>query len=352
MTSQKTQTFVRDPAPLSFDSPTSHPIVSTIAPISTIATNRPADIDYETSAAGPMKVMAAIPSKALELVKASDAGEVGQRLNDLVGLARKLDPSNLGKKSLFTKVTELFGAAKHSIMSEYNTVDTQINQVLGMLQSGQAKLSTRMQEMHSMYHDVQTAHNQFEHQATQLEAHRTDLAQYIETLTDPIEIQRESRRLERCEMQIDTLKKVMQLAKLNAQQLSDNINNCNMLVDRIRSIEMMTIPAWRSTLYQYIVQQEMRTGAELSNSIADATEEALKRQSSMHKENAEILGQATRRSIISIETMQTMHTDFVESLTKASEIAATAKARREADSKALQELEAQLLQHVVPLQPK
>lgn len=341
------------PAPLSFNvqSNTEQSAVVSKA-TSTRVVVRPPDIDYESAIASPMTTLATVPSNAIANIKTADAGELGDQLNSLIGLARKLDPAKLGKRTVFKRVAEMLGGAKHNILAEYNTVDQQISQVVGLLHGSQAKYRARSDELRSMYDDIESAHSTMELTLRSLQAHAEDMGRYIQTITDPTELQAESRRLERCEMQIDTALKVMQLAKLSAQRISDSIANIQMLSDRMRSIESVTIPAWKGALYDYIIQQEMRTGAELGDAIADSTEEALLKQSASHKENATIIGRSVRRSVVSIGTITTMHENFVDALKAATTEAAAARAQREADSKQLQLLEAQLLNNVVPLPTK
>ncbi|WP_198363881.1 toxic anion resistance protein, partial [Burkholderia ubonensis] len=65
--------------------------------------------------------IAAFSQQILASVRASDADQFGDKLNELIAAAKGLDPRGAGKGGLLTQVARLFRSTKEKLLSQYES---------------------------------------------------------------------------------------------------------------------------------------------------------------------------------------------------------------------------------------
>jgi uncharacterized protein YaaN involved in tellurite resistance len=74
--------------------------------------------------------VAKVSAKLLGTVRASDADVFGAQLNELIATSKGLDPAKLRSGGLMSRVSNLFGTVKEKMLSQYQVVESRMNQLV------------------------------------------------------------------------------------------------------------------------------------------------------------------------------------------------------------------------------
>ncbi len=295
-----------------------------------------------------------ISRKMLSQVRAADADVFGQRLNELVAVAKDLDPSRFGNTGFITKLMSFLGSAKEKVLAQYQTVDRRMQGLIAELDRSTNLHTSRIQDMEEMYEANLAAHNGLQEAVAEgtrlIEVLRAQLAQE-ERATDAFAAQRISdarSRIDRLEKRIDDLNRAMLLAKQAAPEIRLLQENARTLSMKFKDVKAVTIPAWQNAFTLYLVQLEQKKGAQLVHAVHDATDEAFKLQADMLRQNTQEIARAKQRSIVSIETLEHVQKQLLGSFDDMHKIAEEGRrSRKEAEPK-LKALEQELINRFAP----
>ena len=346
------------PAEMSIDlSPVTHAVAPRTAPAPRAASLPVAPRITETQI-GALGTDAAtglsnIPNRLIASVRAADAGDFGSGLSQLVSLAKGLDPS-AKQKGLISKVANLFGSAKERMLSQYRTVEQQMDQLMNQLQQKATTHLARIDDLEQMYVANMQYHQQLENAVAKCDEYLVELRAYIAAAgapTDAFAAQQLAdvqRMADRADKRGDDLRRAMLLAKQNAPQIRTMQDNARMLVDKFADIRAVTLPAWKNTFGLYLMGEEQREAVALTNSIDNATDDALRRGASMLRQNTAEIATARQRSVVSTETLSHIQSELLGALDDANRIAADGIAARQRDLSRLASMESELVQRFAP----
>lgn len=301
-----------------------------------------------------------LSKKMLGSVKASDADQFGVKLNELVAVAKGLDPSKMANPGLLGKITNMFGSAKEKMLAQYQTVETRMNTLIGEMDKTVANQTARVGELEEMYNSNYKTHEGLTAAETAGNALLFDLEKMIEdrrrtidansTSFDAQEVADLQSKADRLAKRIDDIVRAKQMAKITAPQIRLMQDNARTLAAKFKDMKAITIPAWQNTFTLYLLQLEQKKGAELANAVHDATEEAFNLQANLLRQNTQMIAQAKQRSVVSIETLQNVQSQLIGALDDMNRIAEEGKrARQEAEPK-LKQMEQELISHFAPTQ--
>ncbi len=299
-------------------------------------------------------VLSNISQKMLTHVRAADADVFGQKLNELVGVAKNLNPSRFENPGIISRIAGLFGSAKEKILAQFQTVDSRMQALIKELDHSTNLHTARIQDMEEMYGANVNAHSALE--AAVAEGHRlvdvlkTQLAQESQA-SDAFSAQRIAdvqNRIDRLEKRIDDLKRAMLLAKQAAPEIRLLQENARTLSMKFKDVKAVTIPAWQNAFALYLMQLEQKKGAQLVTAVHDATDEAFRLQADLLRQNTDAIARAKQRSIVSIETLEHVQRQLLASFDDMNRIAEEGRrSRKEAEPK-LKALEQELVNRFVP----
>lgn len=298
--------------------------------------------------------LATISHKMLSSVRASDADVFGEKLNELIIVAKGLDPSKFNRKGLIAKFSSLFGTAKEKVLAQYQTVDARMKTLITELDRSGTLQEARIKDLEDMYAANLAAHNGIEAAAAEgdrlIQVLRDQLA--VETAaTDAFSAQRKvdiSNRIDRLEKRIDDLRRAMLLAKQAAPEIRLLQDNARTLSSKFKDVKAVTIPAWQNAFSLFLIQLEQKKGAELITKVHDATDEAFRLQADLLRQNTGDIARAKQRSVVSIETLEHVQQQLLGSFDDMSKIAEEGRrSRKEAEPK-LKALEQELINRFAP----
>jgi uncharacterized protein YaaN involved in tellurite resistance len=324
------------------------------------STNLPALLTIDDSAidslGGQSRMqLSALSTKMLGTVRASDADVFGQKLNELVGVAKGMNPAELNKGGVISKITHFFGSAKEKMLAQYQTVEKRMDALVSELNKSITLHTQRITDLEGMYQTNYQSHQQLEAavgQGKQLLAQLEAGLQQLKSAgaTDSFAAQRIQdldQKVQRLEKRIDDLNRAMLLAKQTAPEIRLLQDNARTLVTKFKDAEEVTIPAWKNAFTLYLVQMEQKKGAELSNNIDDSTDAAFTAQADMLRLNTTAIAKAKQRSVVSIDTLQHVQEQLLGSFDDLQKIEAEGRqARKDAEPK-LKALEQALIDRFV-----
>lgn len=295
--------------------------------------------------AGTQKKMADFSENALDKVRSKDLGEVGALLTDVVAELKDfdVDEEEKGFLGFFKKSTNKLEKMK----LQYAKAETNINQITNVLESHQVQLMKDISVLDKMYELNLTYFKELSMYILagkqKLEEVRNgelqSLIQKAQTSGLPEDAQA-ARDLEsmctRFEKKIHDLELTRTISMQTAPQIRLVQNNDTMMVEKIQSTIVNTIPLWKS-------QMVIALGVEHSTQAAEAQREVTDMTNMLLKKNAEKLKLATietaresERGVVEIETLKATNQALIETFDEVMKIQEEGRQkRREAEAEML-----------------
>lgn len=308
--------------------------------------------------AGTQKKMADFSETALENVKTKDMGEIGELLSGVVHELKDFDEEEeKGFLGFFKK-----GANKITAMkTKYAKAETNINQICKVLENHQVQLLKdvaildKMYELNLTYFKELTMYIMAGKKKLE-EVRNTTLASLLQKAQQSglAEDAQAARDLEsmctRFEKKIHDLELTRQISLQTAPQIRLVQSNDTMMVEKIQSTVVNTIPLWKS-------QMVLALGVEHSAQAAEAQREVTDMTNTLLKKNAEKLKMATldtaresERGIVDMETLKATNESLISTLDEVMHIQQEGREKRRAAETEMLKLENDLKQKLLQIQ--
>ena len=308
--------------------------------------------------AGTQKKMADFSETALENVKTKDMGEIGELLSGVVHELKDFDEEEeKGFLGFFKK-----GANKITAMkTKYAKAETNINQICKVLENHQVQLLKdvaildKMYELNLTYFKELTMYIMAGKKKLE-EVRNTTLASLLQKAQQSglAEDAQAARDLEsmctRFEKKIHDLELTRQISLQTAPQIRLVQSNDTMMVEKIQSTVVNTIPLWKS-------QMVLALGVEHSAQAAEAQREVTDMTNTLLKKNAEKLKMATldtaresERGIVDMETLKATNESLISTLDEVMHIQQEGREKRRVAEAEMLKLENDLKQKLLQIQ--
>lgn len=269
----------------------------------------------------------AYTDELLTLVRNKDLDETGQKLNEIVVTAQKLNANNLLKQSKISRIPvigSLFGKIKNSkelFAQSFNTTKEQIDKIVGEVEVSQNGLKQRIHTLENMFVGVEDEYKQLGVYVAAGLIKQQEIQAQIKTLTEGEQDQLTTQKIFELNSMANNLEKRVSDLKVlqhSAQQTLPMIRiiqgNNSMLVDKFDAIKNITIPAWRNQISLTITLQEQKNSVELAKNIDDATNDLLRRNAELLHQNSVDTARANQRSVIDIETLEHVQNTLIKTV--------------------------------------
>ena len=308
--------------------------------------------------AGTQKKMADFSETALENVKTKDMGEIGELLSGVVHELKDFDEEEeKGFLGFFKKSANKITAMK----TKYAKAETNINQICKVLENHQVQLLKdvaildKMYELNLNYFKELTMYIMAGKKKLE-EVRNTTLASLLQKAQQSglAEDAQAARDLEsmctRFEKKIHDLELTRQISLQTAPQIRLVQSNDTMMVEKIQSTVVNTIPLWKS-------QMVLALGVEHSAQAAEAQREVTDMTNTLLKKNAEKLKMATldtaresERGIVDMETLKATNESLISTLDEVMHIQQEGREKRRAAEAEMLKLENDLKQKLLQIQ--
>ena len=300
------------------------------------------------------KEIAQFSDSILTKVRTKDSGEVGTLLNDLVGKVKGFDVTK--KNSSFLSSIPIIGSLvskADDIMQGYEKLSTQVEKIQAGLENAKVKMMEDVVMFDTLYKKNLEYFKQLqlyirageekldEMRSVTLPALHAQAA----ASGDPMAVQVVSdfeQSVDRFEKKLHDLKLSKTLAIQTAPQIRLIQNNDRALIDRVQSAIYHTIPLWKNQVVFALGLTRQKEVIEMQRAVADATNDLLRRNAEMLKQNSIDTATANERGIVDVETVKKVNEDLISTIEETLRIQREGRQKRQAAEKELVAIEGRL----------
>lgn len=309
--------------------------------------------------ASTQKKMADFSGKALENIKTKDMGEIGGMITDLVTELKSfeiVDEDAKGLKAFFKKKSN----EVTSLKAKYDKAEVNVARISDALEGHQIQLLKDVEFLDKMY-DLNLSY--FKEISMYILAGKEKLTQVRETelaelkqkalasgLPEDAQLVKDYENMcERFEKKINDLELSRMVALQTAPQIRLIQNSDTVMVDKIQSTLVNTIPLWKNQMAIAIGVQHATDAAEAQRQVSDMTNELLKKNAAALKVATIETAKEAERGIVDMETLKNTNESLISTLDEVMRIQTEGRERRRQAELDLQDMENQLKQRLLQL---
>lgn len=300
--------------------------------------------------AGTQKKMADFSDTALENVKTQDLGEIGELISNVVGELKDFDVQEEGKFfGLFRKQTSKI----ENLKNKYDKAQVNVEKITDSLQQHQVRLMKDSAMLDKMYEQNL---NYFKELTMYILAGKKKLEETrngklaemknkaaLSGLPEDAQAARDlDEKCSRFEKKLHDLELTRTIAMQTAPQIRLIQNNDTVMVEKIQTTIVNTIPLWKSQMVLALGIAHSAEAAQAQRQVTDITNELLRK-------NAETLHMATvetakesERGIVDLETLQKTNADLIQTLDDVMRIQMEGRQKRQAAEMEMHRMEEEL----------
>lgn len=308
--------------------------------------------------AGTQKKMADFSENALENVRTKDMGEIGELLT---GVVKELKDFDEEEEKGFLGFFKRSGNKVNAMKAKYAKAETNINQIVKVLDSHQVQLLKdvalldKMYELNLTYFKELTMYILAGKQKLN-EVRTTKLAEMIRRAqtTGAAEDAQAARDLEsmcsRFEKKIHDLELTRQISIQTAPQIRLVQSNDTTMVEKIQSTIVNTIPLWKSQMVLALGVEHSAQAAQAQREVTDMTNELLKKNAEKLKMATLETARESERGIVDMETLKATNESLISTLDEVLKIQQEGRQKRKEAEIEMQKLENDLKQKLLQVQ--
>ena len=310
---------------------------------------------------GVQKKMADFSESVLQNVKTHDLGEVGSMLTGVIGDLKSWSPDEEEKGGLFGLFKKQ-GKKLAEIKAGYDKASVNVDKVAQALQQHQITLLMDGDMLDRMYASNLTYYKQLsmyiaagkkkiqevrEHDLVEakqkaLESGLAEDAQAAKDLED---------QLLRFEKKIHDLELTRTVALQTAPQIRMIQNNDTIMVEKIQSTIVNTIPLWKNQMVLALGLNDSLQAAKAENEVTNMTNQLLQQNAEKLKQTTIETAKASERGIVDIETLKKTNESLITTLDEVQKIQIEGREKRAQAEIELRNMEDELKKKLLSLQP-
>ena len=318
-------------------------------------------IDFSNSQAviqygvGVQRELSEFSDSVLNNVKNKDTGYVGDLLSELVIQVKDLDVTKSSEGGLLNKIP-FIKEAKHSLeklKERYEKVEVQIDRIEGQLEKARMEMLKDINMFDTMYQKNLSYFKELQLYIAageqEIEKMRNEtipsLQAEAEKSGDPMDAQMVrdfEDTVNRFEKKMYDLKLSKTIAIQSAPQIKLIQNNDKLLVDRIQTAVLNTIPVWKGQIVIALGLYKQEKALKLQQEVMDTTNELLRKNSEMLKTNIIETAKASEKGIVELDTLKKVNDDLIATIEETMKIQKEGREKRQAAEQELVRLEGEL----------
>lgn len=300
--------------------------------------------------AGTQKKMADFSDTALENVKTQDLGEIGELISNVVGELKDFDVQEEGKFfGFFRKQTSKI----ENLKNKYDKAQANVEKITDSLQQHQVRLMKDSAMLDKMYEQnlnyfkeltmyILAGKKKLEETRNGKLAEMKNKAALSGLPEDAQAVRDLDEKCSRFEKKLHDLELTRTIAMQTAPQIRLIQNNDTVMVEKIQTTIVNTIPLWKSQMVLALGIAHSAEAAQAQRQVTDITNELLRK-------NAETLHMATvetakesERGIVDLETLQKTNADLIQTLDDVMRIQMEGRQKRQAAEMEMHRMEEEL----------
>lgn len=302
--------------------------------------------------------LADFSEKALENVQTQDLGKVGDMLSGVVAELKDFhaDDEKKGILGFFKKG----GNKLEALKAKYDKTEANVDKICNALEEHQVRLLKDTATLDQMYELNRTYFKELSMYILagkkKLEKVRgTDLAELTKkaqesNLPEDAQAAKDLNSFcDRFEKKLHDLELSRMISLQTAPQLRLIQNNNTMMVEKIQSTLVNTIPLWKNQMVIALGLEHASEAAKAQNAVSEMTNELLKKNADALHTATVATAKESERGIVDIETLQQTNAQLVQTLDEVLQIQADGRQKRLAAEAEMVKMEGELKQKLLEI---
>ncbi len=308
--------------------------------------------------AGTQKKMADFSEKALSNVQTKDLGEIGELITNVVTELKGFDAEEeKGFLGFFKKSSQKLSVLK----TKYDKAETNVNKIIKVLEGHQVQLLKDSAILDKMYEQNKVYFKELsmyiiagkrkleQVRSTELpalvdQANRSGLPEDAQDAKDLEEL------CNRFEKKIHDLELTRMISIQTAPQIRLVQNNDTIMVEKIQSTIVNTIPLWKSQMIIAMGVEHSTQAALAQREVTDLTNELLRKNAEKLKTATIETARESERGIVDMETLRVTNESLISTLDEVMRIQKEGKEKRREAEQEIHRLEGELKRKLLQLQ--
>lgn len=265
----------------------------------------------------------AFSTQLLDQVRNHDLGETGDKLGEVVRIARTLDLGGFAGRSKVPVIGKLIDRLKSSrdeLVQKFSTTNQHIERLMKDIGRQQDVLAGRITDFDRMYDIVVDERRTL---GVHVAAGRQRLAELqgeersLVAREDP---QSRDRRAELAngirllDKRVGDLAVMQHAADQSLPMIRIIQANAIQLVEKFNTVRNITIPSWKRQFAIQLSLSEQKNAVELSNEIDDATNELMRKNADLMRQTSVDTAKANQRAVIDVDTLRHVHDQLIQTV--------------------------------------
>ena len=301
--------------------------------------------------AAAQKNVAGFSENALKSVRTKDLGEIGKSLSELVVELKDFGEEE-EKKGLFGKFKKA-GNKLETMKAQHAKVEANVDKIARELEAHQVALLKdvamfdQMYELNLKYYKELTMYilagkkkladvRENELPALRARAEQTGAQEDAQAYNDKVQM------CERFEKKLHDLELTRMISIQMGPQTRLLQNNDTLMLEKIQSSLVNTIPLWKSQMVLALGMEHGRQATAAQSAVTEMTNELLKKNADMLKMGTIQTAREAERSIVDIETLQHTNEQLISTLDEVLNIQREGAEKRRAAEAELGRIEGEL----------
>ena len=309
--------------------------------------------------AAAQKNISEFSDAALGTVRTKDLGEVGDMLGDLVVELQGLNftqEEKKGLRGLFKKATNDIASMK----AQFDKAEVNVDKIVEALEKHEVTLMKDISMMDKMYDKNQEYMKELTMYilAGKLKIEQlrnVELPKYIQHAQEtglPEDAQAANdfaNLIGRFEKKIHDLELTRQISVQMAPQIRLIQNNDTLMIEKIQTSLVNTIPLWKSQMVLALGLERSRQATAAQSAVTNMTNELLRKNAEMLKMGTIATAKEAERGVVDIETLRKTNEDLISTLDEVMKIQTEGRQKRREAEVELTKIEGDLRQKLMEL---
>ena len=304
------------------------------------------------------KSVATFSENALSSVRNKDLGEVGETLSNLV-----VEVKGFGQEEEKKGLAGLFRKQKDKLelmRAQYGKAETSVNRIVSELEKHQVTLMKdiamldQMYELNLKYYKELTMYiiagkkrlaevRSGELEELRKKAEASGLAEDAQTYNDY------AQKCERFEKKLHDLELTRMVSLQMGPQTRLLQNNDTLMVEKIQSSLVNTIPLWKSQMVLALSLYHSDQAMKAQREVTDVTNQLLTKNAQALHQGSVAIAKETERGIVDIETLKKTNQELISTLDEVRQIQDDGRAKRMQAEEELGRIEGELKQKLLDM---
>ena len=275
---------------------------------------------------GAQRNISSFSDNILAQVRSKDSGYVGELMSDLVLKVKEVDVDGLDE-GFWDKIPFLKNASRavKKFMQRYEKLEVQIDRIEQQLEQARMQMLKDITMFDGLY---EKNLEYFQELQIYIAAGEEKLKELRETTLPKLHAEASAKddpmsaqvvrdfedTVNRFEKKIHDLKLSKTIAIQTAPQIRLIQNNDKMLVDKIQTAILSTIPLWKSQIVIALGLHRQETVLQMQRSVTDATNTLLIKNAELLKQNSVDVARESERGIVDLETLKKVNEDLISTI--------------------------------------